>query len=470
MLRPTAAFALLLPLFTALTAPAAAQPAPKTYVLFVGNSYTFARVDPVLSYNAANVRDLTQPQGPLHGGTDPTKPFVSGKPFTNLTNTNSYPAGIFNAAEGRHFDSYSPHSQTQAWSGVAGIFKQMTDQAGLDYEVALSSRNGATLRGHFLNAANSNWDLRGNIASQTWGKVVLQEQSDEPLTRQPGLGANPEYSRFYADKIENFVHSTATSGTIRDRDAFAGATSNERQAACVAAGIAAGTCSNNRGSFANDRGSAATEMYLFQTWARPNLINAPGAATIDPATGNATYDTVPPASFFADLESMTADLKASYEAIKDRADDDGTPGFKAIAPVGETFLRAVTSGKATRDMYAPNATTDGLIDLWFNDGTHASVHGSYLSALTLFGTLTGLDPATLGANEIAARDLGISRADAWALQRVASDQLGYMAPIPEPGTWALMLAGLVGTVAAGRRQREQRGKQAATALHAAPLG
>lgn len=28
-------------------------------VLFVGNSYTFGRVDPVMSYNTAGVRDLT---------------------------------------------------------------------------------------------------------------------------------------------------------------------------------------------------------------------------------------------------------------------------------------------------------------------------------------------------------------------------------------------------------------------------
>ena len=30
-------------------------------VVFVGNSYTFGRVDPVMSYNAANVHDLTAP-------------------------------------------------------------------------------------------------------------------------------------------------------------------------------------------------------------------------------------------------------------------------------------------------------------------------------------------------------------------------------------------------------------------------
>ncbi|MDP1535545.1 MAG: hypothetical protein Q8L92_18370, partial [Rubrivivax sp.] len=137
-------------------------------VLFVGNSYTFGRVDPVLSYNAANVRDLTRPQGPLNGGRDPALAFTTGAAFTNLTGTNSYPAGTINAATGLPFTSYSPHTQTQAWGGVPGIFKQMTVQAGLDYDVALSTRNAATLRGHFLNTANSNWNLRGNITSQSW--------------------------------------------------------------------------------------------------------------------------------------------------------------------------------------------------------------------------------------------------------------------------------------------------------------
>jgi hypothetical protein len=455
---------LLVPVLAAVATAASAEPtsgAPIS-VLFVGNSYSFARVAPVLSYNAANVRDLTRPQGELRWQMDLSVPYDrnAGAPFTDVTNTNSYPAGSLNPANGLPFDSYSPHTQSNSWSGVAGIFKQFTVQAGLNYDVALTSRNAATLRGHFLNTATpasatgpANWDMRGNIASQSWSKLVLQEQSDEPLTRQAGLGSNPEYSRFYADKIENFVHSTAPSGTIRDRDAFPGATSTQRQAACVAAGIAAGTCSTDRGSFSNPNASAATEMYLYQTWARPDLIYSPGAATIDPATGNATYNNVPRPSFFPDLEAMTADLKAGYEAIQDRADNDGTPGFKAIAPVGESFLRAVTSGVATRNMYAPDAGSDGKIDLWFNDGTHASVHGSYLAALTLFGTLTGLDPAMFGANEIAASDLGIGSADALALQRVASDQLGFAPPIPEPATWALMVAGLLGAGGLAARRR-----------------
>ena len=45
----------------------------------------------------------------------------------------------------------------------------------------------------------------------------------------------------------------------------------------------------------------------------------------------------------------------------------------------------------------------------------------------------------LGANEIAARDLGISQRDAVALQRVASAELGFL-QVPEPGSLALFIA------------------------------
>ena len=39
--------------------------AAQVSILFVGNSYTFGRLNPVLTYNAANVHDLTKPQGTL---------------------------------------------------------------------------------------------------------------------------------------------------------------------------------------------------------------------------------------------------------------------------------------------------------------------------------------------------------------------------------------------------------------------
>ena len=404
-----------LPLLVITLALHASAGAAPTSILFVGNSYTFGRVDPVMSYNAANVRDLTAP--------------VPGTSFANTDGSNAF----------------EPHP----WGGVAGIFKQFTVQAGLDYDVALSTRNAASLRGHMLNSNPAGWDMLGNIGSQTWSQVVLQEQSDEPLDRRPGLGSNPEYFRFYANTIENFVHSSAASPTIRDRDAFPGATSSARQAACEAAGIASGTCSRSRGTFTNANASAATELYLYQTWARPNLVDGAFATSTDEVTGAVTRLATPATTFFADLESMTDELTRSFQAALDKAAADGSSGFTGIAPVGDAFMLAVTSGLATRDMWAADAVTDGLIDLWFDDGTHASKYGSYLSALTLFGTTTGINPFSLGAGEIAARDLGISGADAVALQRIAALQLGFAAP--EPGSLALVSLALLGATTLRRK-------------------
>ncbi len=467
------------------SSPVAAGPVS---VLFVGNSYTFGRLDPVLSYNAANVRDLTRPQGPLVVGSTAATP-----KFSDVTGTNSYGPGMINPDTGVQGNSYSPHSQTNSWGGVAGIFKQLTVQAGLDYDVALSTRNAATLRGHFLNTANStNWDLRGNISSQRWDKLVLQEQSDEALGPQTvdgvALGSNFPSIRAYVDLIEDWVHTgrpiqegvmtnNANNTTYRERNLYyLGGTSAAggpgaqfaSEAACVAAGGTptvngvSGSCANNalRTIPNNNNFSAATEIYLQQTWARPNLINAPGSTTINPVTGDATYSGAPATSFFGSLEEMTADMTTGMLSVAGFANDDGTSGIRGIIPVGQAFLTAVQAGIATRDMYGADALTDELIDLWFNDGTHASVAGSYLSALTNFGSLTGLDPAMFGAGERAASDLGLSAREALLLQAVASYQLGFRNTVPEPGTFALVAMALAGLGGLQRRQARPMAEQA----------
>ncbi len=393
----------------------AATAAP-TSVLFVGNSYTFGRVDPVMSYNAANVRDLTAAM------------FVANPSGSN---------------------AFEPHP----WGGVAGIFKQFTVQAGLDYDVALSTRNAASLRGHLLNSNPANWDLRSNIASQTWSQVVLQEQSDEPLTRRTNLASNPDYFKNYADKIEDFVHGGAAH-SYRERDFFltAAASDAEKTAACQAAtGATSVTCNMMRSHPAYANASAATKLYLYQTWARPNLVDGSLLTTVDPVTGAVTRTTTPATTFFNSLQGMTDELRDSYAAAAALAAADGTGGFAAIAPVGQAFMSAVARGVATRNFWAPDARTDGLIDLWFDDGTHASAHGSYLSALTLYGTLTGLNPVALGAAEKAARDLGINSKEAVLLQRIAAMQLGM--DVPEPGSLALAALALAALLLQRRRDR-----------------
>ncbi len=375
-------------------------------VLFVGNSYTFGRIDPVMSYNAANVRDLTAAMWAAN------------------------PAGS---------NAFEPHP----WGGVPGIFKQFTVQAGLDYDVALSTRNAASLRGHFLNTNSAGWDLRGNIGSQTWGKVVLQEQSDESLPKQPGLASNPDWFLNYVDKTEDFVHQ-GLAQSYRERDLFAGATAPDRTAACQAAtGATSGSCNTLRNIPANSFASAASQVYLYETWARPNLVDGAFVTTTDPVTGAVTRTNTPADTYYRNLGAMTADLRLAHAAAAALAGADGTGGIAGISPVGESFQRAVDQGLATADFWGPNAATDGLLDLWFDDGTHASKYGSYLSALTLFGTLTGLDPLSLGGGEQAAADLRIGRADALLLQRVASEQLGFTAAVPEPATLWLMAGGLL---------------------------
>lgn len=374
--------------------------AEPTRVLFVGNSYTFGRVDPVMSYNAANVNDMTQAM------------WVANPSGSN---------------------AFEPHP----WGGVPGIFQRLATQAGLDYEVSMSTRNAASLRGQLLNTNAAGWDLRGNIGAQGWDQVVLQEQSDEALVRLPGLASNPEYTRLYTNLIENWLHQ-GSALTYRERDFIGG-----DQASCVALGYSSGSCSTQRTLPANPNARSSTQVFLYETWARPNLVDGAFVTNTDPVTGAVTRTTTPATTFFPTLESMTDELVAAYAQSAALAGADGSGGIAGIAPVGRSFLRAVAEGVATRDMWSDGALTDGLIDLWFDDGTHASRHGSYLSALTLFGTLTGQDPAQFGGAELAAAELGIAPADALLLQRIASEQLGFTPAVPEPGAAALLALGLV---------------------------
>ena len=391
----------------------AAHAADPTTILFVGNSYTFGRVDPVLSYNAANVHDLTTAFNAL-----------------NPAGTNSYPLGTAGQA------TFEPHP----WGGVPGIFKKMTDQAGLSYDVSLSTRNAASLRGQFLNTANTGWDLRGNVATQTWGAVVLQEQSDAALP--PGRGKNANLATFnaYADQFERFIHNGAAQSYTETQ--LFGSLAN-----CTATGLSAASCGSVRNIPANTRASAATKVYLEQSWARadmveahkittPDLASADGRPSVDTSSagGNATL-------YYSALAGMTADLHTSFY---NKAASN--PGFTGVVPVGDAFQRAVDQGLVLGTGFydiggiyqEPPAST---VNLWWLDRTHASKYGSYLSALTLFGSITGLDPLSLGANEASAFDLGISAPVALMLQRVASEQLHFAAAVPEPATAALWLGG-----------------------------
>ena len=400
-------------------------PAPVQKILFVGNSYTFARVAPALQYNAANVKDLT-----------------AGFNAIDATGTNSFPIGSGippTPCVSNTTGCFEPHN----WGGVPGIFKRLTDQDGYNYDVSLSTRNAATLRGQFLNTANANWDLRGNIASQKWDIVVLQAQSDEPLSAAKAKNGNFVSFSTYLDLIEQYIH-VGTGKTTTESEIF-GSLAN-----CTAAttanppgpGLSTGNCGTSRVIPANPNANPNATVYLFQSWARPDMVAAhkcttpdlkttDGAPIVDPGcssgsngsatTGQNTVFYTGNTSTAANLRDMTTDL---HNVFFGRA--SANRKFTGVFPIGDAFQRAVdTNVVKTDNFYKADGTFDdsGAVNLWWKDRTHQSVHGAYLAGLVAYGTITGRDPQFFGTNDKTFGELGITSADALMLQKVAHDTL-----------------------------------------------
>lgn len=116
------------------------------------------------------------------------------------------------------------------------------------------------------------------------------------------------------------------------------------------------------------------------------------------------------------VTAMADDLRAAADRAR-----NANPSVAGIVPVGQAWNRAMTTGVADPNPY--DGIGYGQLDLWAYDHYHASVAGYYLSALVTFGAITGIDPTTLGAKEKGADELGLSDAQAAALQRVARDTL-----------------------------------------------
>ncbi|MES2612617.1 MAG: Ig-like domain-containing protein, partial [Pseudomonadota bacterium] len=236
-------------------------------VLFVGNSATFARIDPAMSYNTYDA--ATNPFG-VHDLTAP----VSGTSFSNLTGANLY----------------EPHP----WGGVAGLFDKFADQVGLGYDVSLSTRNAATLKGHYLNSSAANWDMRGNIASQKWELVVLQDQTDEPLPSGSGS--------------ITFAAGSATANLVITPTADGAKEYDETLALKLAAsaGYRVGTSSAVGTTLLNDDPTApATNPAL----ATVSLAASPGQVTED-GTANLVFT-------FTRTGPTTSDLVVNFTAFRD---------------------------------------------------------------------------------------------------------------------------------------------------------
>ena len=161
--------------------------------------------------------------------------------------------------------------------------------------------------------------------------------------------------------------------------------------------------------------NAAVDVFLTATWSRADL----------------TYVTAS-LWFGQPITQMGIDVNAGYNV----AAANNPSIVKQVIPLGLAWNRAITTGFADDNPY--NGITPGQVNLWATDSYHASNLGYYLHALMDFGAITGVDPRTLGSGEVAAAALGISGAQAVALQNIAAAQL---APVPEPATWLMCLLG-----------------------------
>jgi len=234
--------------------------------------------------------------------------------------------------------------------GVPALFKSFTQQAGLDYDVALETRGGVGIDFHLENKL-------GVIGRRGWDKVVAHG-----------------YSTLDQEKPRDPAKLIATSKQLAD--------------------------------FLKAR-NPGVELYLTATWSRADeTYPAKGAWAGQP------------------IEAMGKDVRAAYDKAAAGA------GAKVI-PVGDAWNRAIQTGVADPNPY--DGIDAGKINLWTFDNYHASVHGYYLEALMVFGSVTGRDPRSLGDNECSAYELGISTADAKRLQQIAFDQLAATGPItPNP--------------------------------------
>jgi hypothetical protein len=149
----------------------------------------------------------------------------------------------------------------------------------------------------------------------------------------------------------------------------------------------------------------AVDLRLMATWPRADQTYQAGGAW-----------------FGKPIEAMARDVRAGYDLAA-----AATPAFIGVVPVGEAWVRAMQTGVAAANPY--DGVAAGQLNLWSYDHYHASSHGYYLEALVLFGSLTGRDPRSLGAQECSGFELGFSPTQVQALQQVAFDQLASQGPV-----------------------------------------
>jgi hypothetical protein len=395
--------------------------AQDTGILFVGDSFTHGRYQPMLSYNAGPgnapgdglVHDLLCPSLPCPGrkaGPQVT-PTKANTPGGTLTDQLAY----LRANRGARYNEVGP------FGGVAGIFLQFTKDAGLHYNVSLIAVSSATLKGYANNKRREAGALP-LIASPQFSQVVLQEQSAQPLPTAITVNGESVPTRGNPASFQSGVDRLVKG--IDEADAAAGkpnaAITLYETPPIAAYGF---TSSNPKAPIfgrtaAREGGDKADAPYI-------------GAAN-------------PIAAMAADLHNAYVNQAASFNAA------NPTLSHLDVALAGDAWVSAISSGVALLNPFLPNEPP-GRINLWDSDpllacctvpiGYHPSRYGDFLDALMLFGKVTGVNPETLSAewdpanplySHSASRALGIDPRMAQKLALVAEHTLLANGPTAAP--------------------------------------
>jgi hypothetical protein len=144
---------------------------PPVNILFVGDSFTHGRYEPVRTYNAGfgadNVHDLLCPS---------VATCSSAEQGSQIDPAETPPPGATLSAQLAYLQANPSlrYNEPGPYGGIPGIFLQFAREAHLQYSVAVVAVSSATLTGYLNNTGNEEGDLQ-LIEGTAWDMVVLQD-------------------------------------------------------------------------------------------------------------------------------------------------------------------------------------------------------------------------------------------------------------------------------------------------------
>jgi len=308
-------------------------------ILFVGDSFTHGRYSPVRNYNSANVTDEN---------------YNIGAATTNNT------------------DREETTAEPGPYGGIPGIFKELTVEGGVNYDVHIEAISSTSLQNNYSYASSV-------IANQEWNTVVLQELSTRPIPTSLSGDSTSNPSNFCSSvkTIEQGLHASNV--------------------------------------------NPSASIYLYETWARADeseaLVN--GSTTFAQAQTEITtsYHNVYYEAASAANDSNIAGVAPAGDAWLSEINTSGSDMMQN--PYGYSYTGGVSPFLWFLYQSGSSPSTSSTAP----DYLHPSIYGAYLNALVLYEKITGLNSTNLGSTEAAAAALGISGSIAVQLQSVAHAQV-----------------------------------------------